>query len=111
LSVFNLIGKVTADNGIDDVLVNGSSTGFKYGDPNSGVYGAFTNLLITSGFHTGVNTLTFNILSSAGPVGLRTDFSGTTFTPAVPEAETLAMLLTGLGVMTLSLRSRKHKRT
>ena len=107
-SSLSINGKVTADNGITDILINGISTGFTYGGPNIGVYGAFASFTIGSGFHSGINTLTFDVVNGSGPTGLRTDFSGTTFTPAVPEPETYEMLLAGLGLVGFLAYRRKN---
>lgn len=107
-SSLSIKGKVTADNGVTDILINGISTGFTYGGPNAGTYNAFASFTIGSGFHSGINTLTFDVVNGSGPTGLRTDFSGTTFTAAVPEPETYAMLLAGLGLMGFLAYRRKN---
>lgn len=108
-SLLSIIGKVTADNGITDILINGISTGFTYGGPNTGTYSTFADFTIGSGFHSGINTLTFDVVNGSGPTGLRTDFSGTTFTAAVPEPETYAMLLAGLGMIGFATRRRNKQ--
>jgi hypothetical protein len=92
-------GKVTADNGITDILINGISTGFVYGSAGAGTYNSFAEFTISNGFHSGLNTLTFNVINGSGPTGLRTEFSGSTFTAAVPEPDTYAMLMVGLGLL------------
>lgn len=107
-SSLSIKGKVTADNGVTDILINGISTGFIYGDANAGIYNAFASFTIGSGFHSGINTLTFDVVNGSGPTGLRTDFSGTTFTAAVPEPETYAMFLAGLGLIGFLAYRRKN---
>jgi hypothetical protein len=96
-------GGVTADNSIHDILINGHSTGSQfYG------YGGFQSFVITTGFKSGINTLTFDVVNEGGPTGLRTDFSGSNFVAApVPEPETYAMLLAGLACIALIARRRK----
>ncbi len=101
-------GKVTADNGISDILINGISTGFQYGGPNAGTYSTFADFTIGSGFHSGINTLTFDVINGGGPTGLRTDFSGTTFIAAVPEPSTYAMMLVGLGLVGFAILRKKQ---
>jgi len=108
-SLLSINGKVTADNGITDILINGISTGFAYGGPNDPTYNAFIPFTITRGFHSGINTLTFDVVNGGGPTGLRTDFSGTTFTAAVPEPETYIMMLAGLGLMGFNASRRNNK--
>lgn len=100
-------GKATADNGITDILINGVSTGFVYGSANSGVYGSFAEFTINSGFRAGLNTLAFNVINGSGPTGLRTEITGGNFTPAVPEPETYAMLIAGIGLLGAVVRRKK----
>jgi hypothetical protein len=95
-------GGVTADNSINDILINGISTGSKF----SG-YGDFQSFVINTGFKSGINTLTFEVINQGGPTGLRTDFSGSNFIAAVPEPETYAMMMAGLGMMGFIVRRRK----
>jgi hypothetical protein len=101
-------GNVTADNGITDILINGHSTGFAMGGPNSGAYGSFNSFSINNGFQSGLNTLTFDVVNGSGPTGLRVNFNGTgsILTP-VPEPETWAMMVAGFGMMGLMVRRRR----
>lgn len=70
---------------------------------------SFTPFLISSGFVTGTNTLTFlvnNVSAAANPTGLRVEISGT-FTPAeaIPEPATPAVVGAGI-IALLVLRKR-----
>jgi hypothetical protein len=107
-SLLSIKGKVTADNGISDILINGISTGFTYGGPNSSAYSGFASFAISSGFHSGINTLTFDVVNGSGPTGLRTEFDNITFTPAVPEPEVYALLIAGLGLVSFMARRRRE---
>jgi hypothetical protein len=95
-------GKATADNGITGILINGHSIGFA-----NGSYSSFAPFTINSGFTSGINTLTFDVVNGGGPTGLRADFSGSSFTAAVPEPETYAMMMVGLGLMGFTVRRRR----
>ena len=100
-------GLVTADNGITDILINGHSTGFTYGGPGSSVYTSFASFTIGSGFQSGINTLTFDVVNGGGPTGLRTEFTGSNFSvAAVPEPQTWVMLLAGLTTIGVMFRRR-----
>ena len=62
---------------------------------------SFTTFNALSGFNPGVNTLVFRVQNLAGgtnPTGLRVEFTSSSVT-AVPEPETYAMFLAGLGVV------------
>lgn len=109
LSTSFIAGHITADNGINGILINGHSTGFTVGGPFAGTYSGFTPFSITSGFQAGINTLTFDVVNGSGPVGLRVDYIGSTFlASAVPEPQTWMMLLAGLGVITSALGRRRR---
>lgn len=68
----------------------------------------------SSGFHAGANTLAFFVtnLAQAGnnPTGLQVQFLSSTIAP-VPEPESYAMLLAGLGLIVTIIRRRNKSRT
>jgi hypothetical protein len=99
-------GMATADNGILSILINGASIGF-----SSTGYGSFSSFVISSGFQTGINTLQFTVDNWSGPTGLRTEMVGTferLVVTAVPEPETYAMMLAGLGLIGTIVRRRRQ---
>ena len=88
------------------VKLNGTEIG------TSSSLSAWSSFAASSGFNSGVNTLEFvvtNFASSSGnPTGLRVEFLSSTVA-AVPEPETYALLLAGLGLMGTIARRRKQK--
>ena len=62
----------------------------------------------TGNFVAGINTITFNVVNDGGPSGLRVEFleSGEAVA-AVPEPETYALMLAGLGALGFVARRRK----
>lgn len=95
-------GLVSADNSVTSVLINGNAISFSAHSD----YSSFASFTVTSGFVAGVNTLAFVVNNSGGPTGLRAELDGS-FTAAVPEPETYAMLLAGLGVLGFVGKRRK----
>jgi PEP-CTERM motif len=60
---------------------------------------------ITGGFKPGLNTLDFFVNNGGGPTALRVEMTGTA--AAIPEPETYAMLLVGLGLIGFTARRKK----
>jgi hypothetical protein len=98
-------GRVAADNSVviklnDQVI----STASGFTD-----WAAFS---ANSGFVSGVNTLDFVVTNWAqnggNPTGLRVEFNSSNVA-AVPEPETYAMMLAGLGLVGFTVRRRKAK--
>ena len=100
-----ITGRWGTDNS-GSILLNGANTGIP---TNS--FGVLSNFSLSSGFVTGVNTLDFVVTDSGAPTALRVDdLAGTaTAVSAVPEPETYALLLAGLGVLGFAARRRKQK--
>lgn len=100
-------GKFAADNRAI-VKLNGVQIGSAAG------FGSFYNFSANSGFNSGANTLEFvvtNLAQNGGnPTGLRVEFLQSQVA-AVPEPETYAMFLAGLGLMGGIARRRAARRT
>jgi hypothetical protein len=97
-------GRLAADNAVTVKLNNtviSSATGFT----------DWTAFSANSGFISGVNTLSFAVTNwqqnGGNPTGLRVEFASSNSAAAVPEPETYAMLLGGLGLMGFIARRRK----
>ena len=101
LSSARITGLVTADNEVQDILLNGHSIGFA----TAPGYASFTGFGITSGFVDGLNTLAFRVGNWGGPTGLRTELSGSFVATSVPEPAAWATLAAGL----VLLGARRHR--
>lgn len=104
-STASFSGQFAADNSAV-VKLNGNVLG------NSAGYSSFSAFSANSGFNSGANTLEFvvtNLAQNGGnPTGLRVEFTASNVT-AVPEPETYAMLLAGLGLMGAISRRRAQR--
>ena len=94
-------GKWSTDNGGNDILINGNSTG-----STSPGFTSFSTFNISSGFLPGVNTLDFNWTNLGGPGGLLVEFTSATGAadPSVPEPGTITMLAAGLAALVFGRR-------
>ncbi|NQU26150.1 MAG: PEP-CTERM sorting domain-containing protein [Candidatus Nealsonbacteria bacterium] len=91
--------RVAVDNILQDVLLNGASTGIGVADGGFG--GLSEPLVLDSGFQPGINTLEFVAVNNDGgpnPHGFRAELSGTA---SVPEPSTFVLALAGLFVLVL----------
>lgn len=112
-STASLSGSFAVNNCVTDILINGVSTGLG----SSGTCGSnthfksFTAFSITTGFISGMNTLTFIVRNSgtgASSTGLNVLVSGNARPPAVPEPAALGWIglaLLGLGGLWLRRRA------
>jgi hypothetical protein len=99
-------GRFAADNVVtvklNDVVI-GTANGFT----------DWTAFSANSGFVSGANSLDFIVTNwaqtSGNPTGLRVEFASSSIMAAVPEPETYAMLLAGLGLMGFVARRRQQK--
>ena len=112
LNTVVISGRWMVDNEGVDILLNGQSIGFGIANQEN-IFTDWTDFEISSAqgnnyAQIGQNTLSFvvrNSLTTAGPSGLRVEMSGVA--TAVPEPETWAMLLAGLGVVGAVTRRRR----
>jgi hypothetical protein len=100
-------GRWAADNyGV--VKLNGTQIG------SAGGFANWSSFAANSGFNAGVNTLEFLVtntrLASGNPTGLRVEYLSSSVA-AVPEPETYAMLMAGLGLLGAVARRRKAIRS
>lgn len=80
----------------------------KYGwGPGADTYSFGPILEINSGFHPGLNTMYFFVEGNAQTDGFQLNTVSFTANP-VPEPETYAMLLAGLGLLGFATRRKKH---
>ena len=96
-------GRFSADNAAT-VLLNGQEIGSGTG------FTSWTSFAASSGFHTGLNTLDFDVTNYAqnggNPLGLRVEFTGSSVS-AVPEPASYAMLIAGMAMLGFAARRRK----
>lgn len=89
------------------VKLNGTTIG------SANSFASFSSFAASTGFNSGLNTLEFVVTndrqSSGNPTGLRVEFLQSTVA-AVPEPETYAMLLAGLGLVGMIGRRRMQRR-
>jgi len=99
-------GRWATDNAGDVFLNGGSSLGA------SGGFAGWSTFSASSGFVSGLNTLDFRVTNFAfggpNPTGLRVEFLSSSVN-AIPEPETYALLLAGLGLLGFAARRRKQK--
>jgi len=100
-------GRFAADDSAIAFL-NGTQIGISADDGNLGSMKRWSSFSSLPGaFVAGLNTLNFKVNNSgSGQTGLRVEFAESSAT-AVPEPDTCAMLLTGLGLMGFMARRRK----
>ncbi len=100
----NLSGRMAADNEVTAYL-NGTQIGYGTSFQNWKTFSA------NSGFNVGLNTLVYKVLNGAqnggNPTGLRVEFTSSNVSP-VPEPETYAMFLAGLGLIGAIARRKKQ---
>ena len=115
-TTFNLTGfdpttaRITGSISADDqatILLNGTQVGAS----PAGGYQFFTPVSITTGFQSGINTLTFNVNNSGGVTGLQFNATATASatSTAVPEPGSIALLV-GLGVTGAGFLARKRRK-
>lgn len=95
LSNLVIEGRWAVDNQGQAILLNGVNTGFNIPDTGFETFNSWHPFKLSSGFHTGINTLDFVLVDFGFTSGLRVELSGSN-TTAVPEPGSLA-LLAGLG--------------
>jgi hypothetical protein len=105
VSTVVIAGTWSADDQIEDVLINGHSTGVA---KSSGWYIYEPFALPTGFYHTGVNYLTFVWTNNGGPGALDVNFTSKYAQTYAPEPGSYALLVSaGLSVAALRRRRRK----
>lgn len=110
LSTVLIAGNWSVDNAVNDLLINGVSTGLTRLDYSS--FEAFT--LPTGSYVTGLNTLDFVMENQGGPGALNVYFTDRSFgvtlvATATPEPGSVALLI-GVGPSGVSLLRRKRRK-
>ncbi|MEO1776914.1 MAG: VPLPA-CTERM sorting domain-containing protein [Pseudomonadota bacterium] len=95
-------GRWAVDNGGDDILLNGASTGIT----NNNGFTSFTDFTLTAGFQAGLNTLDFVVRDAGFIAGFRAELSGTAdeIGAVVPLPAGLPMLVAALAGLSLLRR-------
>lgn len=106
-----IVGRVAADNQIQQILLNGVDTGFAGGPLSSPANGfPFTPFSITSGFQPGLNTLSFVVWNQpqtgGNPVGLNVNLQSATVQTPEPATLVVVGVMAGLG----GIRAWRRKR-
>jgi len=103
-SSWKLTGKFLTDDSFNGLYLNG----VKIDSVTGGGFASWASFSLTSGFQTGMNTLSFvvnNGGAAANPTGLRVEFTGGSL---VPEPSMIALLSTGLfGLICYAWRKRR----
>ena len=103
-----LNGMWGTDNQGLDIMINGVSTGITLLGIVFENFTALHSFSIGSGFVPGLNTLDF-VVQDNGVIGaFRAELTGTANVAAIPEPETYAMMLAGLGLLGFFARRRKQ---
>jgi hypothetical protein len=102
-STASFTGRLAADNAVT-VLLNGVEIA------TTSSLSSWAQFAASTGFTSGLNTLDFLVTNwqqdSYNPTGLRVEFTSSSVS-AVPEADTYAMMLAGLGLVGFVARRRK----
>ncbi|WP_428333165.1 PEPxxWA-CTERM sorting domain-containing protein [Novosphingobium sp.] len=103
-STASFAGMFAADDGVNELLLNGKLIPISAGTYNSWTDFSYAGPLFVSG----ENTLSFVTNNNGGgAAGLNVDF--TSATAAVPEPATWAMMLVGFGMIGMTVRSRRRR--
>lgn len=100
---------ISGDWGVDndgEIFLNGVTTGITLTGSNTANFNVLHAFSITSGFVSGVNTLSFVNFDSGSPAAVRLDNAVLTAN-AVPEAATWVMLIAGFGLTGAVMRRRR----
>lgn len=97
-------GRFAVDNSVDSITLNGNTI-----SGSGGTFSSWSAFSASSGFTSGLNTLTFNTRnfaqSGGNPAGLRVEFLQSNAV-AVPEPATWALFILGFGLIGGAMRRR-----
>lgn len=107
LTTASIAGRISTDDQLTGITINGNAAAIPVGITS---FTYWTNFSVSSGFLSGLNTLSFSVLNNGGgPTGLRVEYTGNNFVAAVPEPSSYALALAGIATAFLVLRRRRSK--
>lgn len=92
-----------------EIFLNGVSTGITLTGIVVGNFNVLHPFTISSGFVSGINTLTFAVFDGGSPAAVRADLSGSA--TAVPEPAMWGLMIVGFGMVGATARRRAVRTT
>ena len=92
-----------------EIFLNGVTTGITLTGSNGSNFTVLHAFSITSGFVSGVNTLSFAVFDSGSPLAVRAELTGNA--TAVPEPATWGLMIAGFAMTGFAARRRRVRAT